>query len=102
MQLSGPVAAYIQEQEDITVAALYLSAGEFALVHWILLSFFLSFSFPNLNIVNLLRLFSCAPHGNGHASWGLGTTVGRHCGGAFRLNDSPYALIHRGLHLYSP
>ena len=28
MQLSGAVAAYIQEQEDPTVAAMYLSAGE--------------------------------------------------------------------------
>lgn len=29
MQLSGPVAAFIQEQQDPTVASIYLAAGEF-------------------------------------------------------------------------
>lgn len=32
MQLSGTVATYIQEQQDPTVAALYLSAGESCLL----------------------------------------------------------------------
>lgn len=76
MQLSGPVAAYIQEQDDATVAAMFLSAGEYLLLFVGFSRLFRPTILLTLNHSHLLLLmFSRTPYGNGHAGGRVGSTA---------------------------
>lgn len=85
MQLSGPVAAYMQEQSDPAIAGTYLTAGE-PMISAQLASTPVILLFLSISHVKIVSShFSREAHGNGYASERSGSGALRGVGGMILL-----------------